>query len=383
MRLLPLQYLLLQYRYRVIRMLQIRLHVGRGTARESPDVRILYDRLVEVEDYRLDKRQDPAVVLTRIPSRRRGQHSRRRGPIKGHVVLLVRIHREVERRANRTQICLCAQPRVLRRIKVLPCYVHPGFLGIIADVGTCSLEGLAIDIDPRVARRVRCFPQDVRTVVNAVEVDPLAVVADPIVGRWRETGHRGKRRPGVDMRHHFVVLYARRDVIRPPHDAWDAPAAFERGSFLTPEWCRAGIWIGIQPGAIVCGHYHDRIGCDGPDGIHDLSDVGVKLHQRVRVVSEMRPAREVRRRIGRVVHLEVIDIHEERLVAVGVLLDVFDCVVCLLLVEGGKSLVGDLAEVFGGWPATPSHSFRFTFSLYILANSGLYDGNQGWNHLFV
>src|SRR5271165_1181896 len=247
MRLLPLQYLLLQYRYRVIRMLQIRLHVGRGTARESPDVRILYDRLVEVEDYRLDKRQDPAVVLTRIPSRRRGQHTRRRGPIKGHVVLLVRIHREVERRANRTQICLCAQPRVLRRIKVLPCYVHPGFLGIIADVGTCSLEGLAIDIDPRVARRVRCFPQDVRTVVNAVEVDPLAVVADPIVGRWRETGHRGKRRPRVDMRHYFIVLYARRDVIRPPHDAWDAPAAFERGSFLTPEWCRAGIWIGVQP----------------------------------------------------------------------------------------------------------------------------------------
>ena len=87
-------------------MLQIRLQVVRGTARESPDVRILHDRLVEVEDYRLDKRQDPAVVLTRIPSRRGGQHTRRCGAIKGHVVLLVRIHREVVTRANRTQVCL-------------------------------------------------------------------------------------------------------------------------------------------------------------------------------------------------------------------------------------------------------------------------------------
>ncbi len=51
-------------------MLQIRLNVGRGPTSESPDVRILHDRLVEVQDYRLDKRQNPAVVLARIPSRR-------------------------------------------------------------------------------------------------------------------------------------------------------------------------------------------------------------------------------------------------------------------------------------------------------------------------
>ena len=128
-----------------------------------------------------------------------------------------------------------------------------------------------------------------------------------------------------------------------------APAAFERRAFLATERRGSRIWIGIQPRAIVGGHDHDRIGCDGPDGVHDLADIGVKLHQRVRVVPEMRLAGELRRRIGRVVHLEEIDVHEERLVAVGVLLDVVDGVVGLLLVEGGKSLVGDLAEVL--WPA--------------------------------
>ena len=46
-------------------------------------------------------------------------------------------------------------------------------------------------------------------------------------------------------------------------------------------------------------------------------------------------------------HLEEIDVHEERLVALRVRLDVVGGFVGLLLVEGGKSLVGDLAEIFG------------------------------------
>ena len=87
--------LLLKQRYRIVRVLEIRLQVGRGAAWESPDVRILHDRLVEVEDHRLDQRQRPAVVLARIPSRRRGQHPRRCGAVEGHVVFLVRIHGEV------------------------------------------------------------------------------------------------------------------------------------------------------------------------------------------------------------------------------------------------------------------------------------------------
>src|SRR5271169_1232634 len=102
--------------------------------------------------------------------------------------------------------------------------MHPGFLGIIADVDTCSIEYLAIDKDPRVTRRVLGLAQDVRAVVDAVEVDRLAVVTDPIVG-WRcETDHAGQRCPGVDMRHHLVELHSGLNVIRPPHDSWTAPA---------------------------------------------------------------------------------------------------------------------------------------------------------------
>ena len=89
------------------------------------------------------------------------------------------------------------------------------------------------------------------------------------------------------------------------------------------------------------------------------------------------------RRSGRVVHLQEIDVPEERLVVVGVVLDVVDGVGGLLLVESGKSLVCNLTEILASWPATPSNSFRFIFSLKILANCGLYDGNQGWNHLLV
>src|SRR5262245_45130164 len=119
--------------------------------------------------------------------------------------------------------------------------MHPRLLGISADVGAHSLEELAIDIDPRVARRVRRSTQDIGTVVDAVEVDALPVVADPIV-RWRlKTNHGGQRRPAIDMRHHLVVLNPCRNVIRPPHDAWHTPAAFEGRAFLAAERYRAGI----------------------------------------------------------------------------------------------------------------------------------------------
>jgi hypothetical protein len=123
-------------------------------------------------------------------------------------------------------------PGILNREEVFPPYVHPGFLWVPADVGSCSVEVLTIDINPRIARRVLCPAQNVRAVVDAVEVDPLAVVADPLVRRRPQTDHRGKRRPAGDVRHHFVVLHAGRDVIRPPHNRWDAPASFKRGSLF-------------------------------------------------------------------------------------------------------------------------------------------------------
>ena len=295
----------------------------------------------------LDKRQHPAIVLARILPRRAGQHPCRSGAIERHVVFLVRIHRQIIRRADRAQIRGCAQPGVLGRVEILPRDVHPRLLGIAADIGPYTVESLAVDIDPRVAGRVRLLAQDVGAVVDAVEVDRLAVIAHPFVRRRGQADHRGQRRPGVDMRHHLVELRAGRDVVRPPHDARHAPAAFERRALLATERRGSRIRIGIQPGAVVGRHDHDRIGCDRPDGVHDLADIGVKLHQRVRVVAQMRPAGEVRRRVGRVVHLEEIHVHEERLGVVRVLLDVVDGVGGLILVEGGKSLEGDLAEVLG------------------------------------
>jgi hypothetical protein len=50
----------------------------------------------------------------------------------------------------------------------------------------------------------------------------------------------------------------------------------------------------------------------------------------------MRPAGEIRSRVGRVVHLEEIYVHKKRLVTVRVLLDVIDSVAGLILVESGN-----------------------------------------------
>ena len=61
-----------------------------------------------------------------------------------------------------------------------------------------------------------------------------------------------------------------------------------------------------------------------PDGIHDLADVGIEFQHGIRIIAEVRFANERLGRNVRVVHLHEIDIHEERLVVLGVRLDVFD-----------------------------------------------------------
>src|SRR5262249_36549153 len=104
----------------------------------------------------------------------------------------------------------------------------PRFVRVATNVGANAIQVFTIDVDPRRPRRVRCFPQDVCAVVYAVEVDPLTVVPNPIVWWGREANHRSKRRPGVDMRHHLVVSRACWYVIRPPHNAWNAPSSLER-----------------------------------------------------------------------------------------------------------------------------------------------------------
>src|SRR5437868_13484477 len=48
------------------RILKIWHQVVGGTAREAFDVRILHDRLVEVDEYLAKERRDSAVILTRI-----------------------------------------------------------------------------------------------------------------------------------------------------------------------------------------------------------------------------------------------------------------------------------------------------------------------------
>ena len=165
--------------------------------------------------------------------------------------------------------------------------------------------------------------------------------------RRGQANHCCECRPGIDMRHHFAVLRTGRDMARPPHNGGDTPAAFEWRALLAAERRGSRIRIGIQPGAIVGRQNDDRIGCHCTNGIHDFADVGVKLHYRVGVVTEMRPAGEVGRCIGGVVHLEEIHVHEERLVADSMPLDIIDRIVGLALIESGEAVVGDLADALG------------------------------------
>src|SRR6266566_4796206 len=66
----------IERRYRVFGMLKIRHQVVRRAARETLDVRILHDRRVELNDHGINQRQDPAVVLPRILTRRGFLHAR-------------------------------------------------------------------------------------------------------------------------------------------------------------------------------------------------------------------------------------------------------------------------------------------------------------------
>ena len=75
-----------------------------------------------------------------------------------------------------------------------------------------------------------------------------------------------------------------------------------------------GVGPGVLPGAIVGRDDDDRVGRFGADGVHDPADVVVELKHRIRVVAEVRLAREHLVRAGGLVHLHEVDVHEERLV---------------------------------------------------------------------
>jgi len=63
----------------VFRILQIRHQVVRSSTWATRDVRVLDDRLVEIDDHRIDRRQDPTVVFTRVTSGRSRGHAVRCG----------------------------------------------------------------------------------------------------------------------------------------------------------------------------------------------------------------------------------------------------------------------------------------------------------------
>ena len=166
-------------RHRVRRVLQIGPQVVRCPTREAADVRIFDDRLVEVDQRRIDQRQGPAVVLARILARRARCQAIGHGAIERHVVLLVRVHGEVIERTDAAEDLLRAEPGVLGRPQILPGDFQIGIIGVPADVDADATEVLAVDIDERVPCGSWRLAGHVGTVVDAIEVDGLAVVADP------------------------------------------------------------------------------------------------------------------------------------------------------------------------------------------------------------
>ena len=127
--------------------------------------------------------------------------------------------------------------------------------------------------------------QDVLAVVDAIKVDWPAIVVGPCAaGRWGQADHLGECCPTVDMRHHFIVLRASRNVLGPPHQARDAPTGFKRCAFFAAKWRGSSVGVGILPCTVVRRHDHNRVGCLRADRVHDPPDVVIELEQRVRVI---------------------------------------------------------------------------------------------------
>ena len=163
-----------------------------------------------------------------------------------------------------------------------------GVIGIIADIGASAGKVLTVGIDPRIARRMQRLARDVGAVVDAVEIDRLAVIVDPrTVGRRGEADHRRQRRPAIDMRHHLAVACACRNLAGRPHDARYTEAALERRTFFAAERNGAGVRPRILPRAIVGGDDDDGVGSVGPNFVHDLADVGIKFYHGIGVVAEV------------------------------------------------------------------------------------------------
>src|SRR5689334_171372 len=89
------------------------------------------------------------------------------------------------------------------------------------------------------------------------------------------------------MGHHLIEAGAGGDMARPPHEARNTPAAFEWRTLLTAERRCSRVRIGIKPGTVVGCENNDGIRSISPYLVHDLTDVVVHLHERVRIVAKM------------------------------------------------------------------------------------------------
>src|SRR5947208_1978463 len=274
----------IERRHRVLRMLKIRHQVVRCADRESLDVRILYDRRVELNDHGINQRQDPAVVLSRILSQRLLLHARRHRTVEDHVGFLEWIHGEAVQGTDGSQVLLRAKPGVLRRPRVFPRNVDVVVLGIAADVVARGLEILAVNVNPRIPGRVLRLAEDVGTVVNAVEVDRLVIfgvfldVVDCVV---RLAHIEGGQIVPSDLPNLLGWLAGDAFPLEHIHDAEVLLGEFRivRGEpRMEP---RTGIGVGIDAGII------------GRERLHLVEAVHDWI--RFRFVAEMPFAREVRR----------------------------------------------------------------------------------------
>ena len=112
---------------------------------------------------------------------------------------------------------------------------------------------------------MRRLARDVSAVVDAVEVDRLAVIVDPrTVGGRGEADHRRQRRPAVNVRHHFAIARASRNFAGCPHDAGHGNRPRTANFFLAAERNRTGVRPCILPRAIVGGDDDNGVGSVGP-----------------------------------------------------------------------------------------------------------------------
>ena len=64
-----------------------------------------------------------------------------------------------------------------------------------------------VDVDPRSAGRVLCLPEDVSAVVDAVEIDRLAVIICPRTVRWwRKPDHLQSCKVSVFVRRSDITV---------------------------------------------------------------------------------------------------------------------------------------------------------------------------------